>query len=380
MYFSGDTPQTPAPLKEPMDLRDAITLSFLPASVRQRFLSVLREALRSQARGQAPALEQWWRQAEPGGLVGAELLRAARAQAGHALDQARARQIEAIAYGQPAYPPALAAIPDPPPVLWVRGLARALSRPAVAVVGSRAASHYALDMAETLGAELASRGITVVSGLARGVDAAAHRGALSANVAEPVAVLGSGVDIIYPPEHADLAAAIAGRGALVAEVPPGAPPLPAHFPQRNRIISGLSLAVVVVEAPERSGALITARCALEQGRDVMAVPGNALTGRNRGGHGLLKDGAKVVEVADDIVEELGFASRRAGLPLEADAAADPVLGCMKPGESYDLDSLLHLTGQPSAAVLPRLLELELMGLVARSDGGRFRAVVRKVVT
>ena len=178
----------------------------------------------------------------------------------------------------------------------------------MAIVGSRAATDYALQVAARLGAELAARGVVVASGLARGVDSAAHRGCLDAGGAT-VAVLGSGVDRIYPAEHADLAARICESGALVSELGPGAPPLPEHFPLRNRIISGISLAVVVVEAYDKSGSLITARCALEQGRDVMAVPGSVLSGRNRGSHALLKDGAKVVESADDILEELGWAAR-----------------------------------------------------------------------
>ena len=180
-----------------------------------------------------------------------------------------------------------------------------LNRPAVAIVGSRAASAYALEVAGRLAADLARRGIVVVSGLARGVDGAAHRAALRA-VGATVAVLGSGPDVIYPREHAELAVSLCENGALLSELGPGAPPLPEHFPQRNRLISGISLGLVVVEASDKSGSLITARCALEQGRDVMAVPGSVLGGRNRGSHALLKDGAKVVETADDILEELGL--------------------------------------------------------------------------
>src|SRR5262249_41019651 len=153
---------------------------------------------------------------------------------------------------------------------------------------------YACSVAERLAADLASRRIVVVSGLARGVDAAAHEGALSVG-GPTVAVLGSGADVVYPREHAALAAAVAREGALISELEPGTPPRPMFFPQRNRIISGLARAVVVVEAGERSGSLITARFALEQGRDVLAVPGNVLSGRNRGGHRLLRDGAKIVE-------------------------------------------------------------------------------------
>src|SRR5437762_1629907 len=186
----------------------------------------------------------------------------------------------------------------------------------------------------------------VVSGLARGVDSAAHRGAL-ADAGVTVAVLGSGVDVMYPPEHGSLAKEIDKAGAVVSELVPGTPPQPWFFPLRNRIISGLSRAVVVIEAGEKSGSLITARCALEQGRDVLAVPGNVLSGRNRGAHGLWGDGAQIVESADDILEELGPwpGARPSGPPaptgvIEASKGQpDPVLACLPPGEPCDLDAI-----------------------------------------
>ncbi len=215
--------------------------------------------------------------------------------------------ITMLPWNHAAYPAALSAIIDPPPVLWIRGPVEALSRPAVAIVGSRAASAYALSVAEQLGADLAAAGLVVVSGLARGVDSAAHRGALAGG-GTTVAVLGSGVDVIYPREHEPLAQDIARDGAVISELVPGTPPQAQFFPRRNRIISGLSRAVVVIEAGEKSGSLITARCALEQGRDVLAVPGNVLSGRNRGAHALLRDGARIVESADDVLEELGMVS------------------------------------------------------------------------
>ncbi|OFW17256.1 MAG: DNA protecting protein DprA [Acidobacteria bacterium RIFCSPLOWO2_12_FULL_67_14] len=270
------------------------------------------------------------------------------------------------------FPAALLAIPDAPPALWFRGPLEALRQPAVAIVGSRAASAVALETAGRLAEDLAARGVAVVSGLARGVDSAAHRGAL--RTGRTIAVLGSGVDRIYPHEHAPLAGAIAERGLVLSEYPPGTPPLAFHFPLRNRLISGLSRAVVVVEASERSGSLITAACALEQGREVMAVPGNVLSGRNRGAHALIRDGAKIVERADDIVEELGWppegaAAPRTGAP--ARAAREPLLRVMHVGEAYDLDQLASLAGVDAARLLPRLLELELQGFVQRVGGGRF---------
>jgi DNA processing protein len=247
----------------------------------------------------------------------------------------------------------------------------------VAIVGSRAGSPYALAVAERLAGDLAARGVVVVSGLARGVDSAAHRGALAAG--RTLAVLGSGVDVIYPREHAALADEIVERGALVSELLPATPPHPRFFPWRNRIISGLSRAVVVVEAGEKSGSLITARCALEQGREVLAVPGGILSGRNKGGHALLRDGARIVESADDILDELGeslnpdrgVVTSEAGSTRRGNRPADPVLDCLEPGESTDLDTISARSGLPVPRLLPRLFELEMAGVVRRAGGGRF---------
>ena len=273
------------------------------------------------------------------------------------------------------FPTALLAIPDCPSELWYMGRLGALDSPAVAIVGSRAASSVALEMATRLAGDLADRGVTIVSGLARGVDSAAHKGALSHG--RTVAVLGSGLDVVYPPEHADLARAIAVEGLVVSEYPPGTAPHQGQFPMRNRIISGLSRAVVVIEAHERSGSLITARCALQQGREVMAVPGNPLSGRSRGAHALIRDGAKIVECADDILEELGLvpvsdeglATRTSG--LIPTSCGDSILSGMDPGQAYDLDALSGHSGLDGARLLPRLLDLELRGLVRRIGGGRF---------
>lgn len=289
--------------------------------------------------------------------------------------------IFAIPRGDVQYPTALAAIHDPPDTLWIRGQADALRSMCVAIVGSRAASAHGLEVARRLGADLARRNIMVVSGLARGVDSAAHRGALEAGGAT-VAVFGCGVDVVYPGEHRQLAQDICARGALVSEFPPRTPPLKGHFPQRNRIISGLSLAVVIVEAAERSGSLITARFALDQGRAVLAVPGNVLGGRNYGSHALLRDGAKLVECADDILEELPYWAGRpeAGSPeppgakesrRRHSASQDPVLRSMDQGETYALDEIAERSGVDRIKLLPRLIELELAGLLRRVEGGRF---------
>ena len=303
-----------------------------------------------------------------------------RARADDAIDRAARGPLRPLAWTEPAYPAALAAIVDPPWLLWLRGSPDALDRPAVAIVGSRAGSPYALAVAERLAEDLAARGVAVVSGLARGVDSAAHRGALASPGGVTIGVLGSGADVIYPPEHDGLVGEIeASGGAILSELAPGTPPLPWCFPLRNRIISGLSRAVVVIEAGERSGSLITARTALEQGRDVLAVPGNVLSGRNRGAHALLRDGAKIVESADDIWEELGLpgpAARAAGTEIgsgtvQGGEGTDPVLACLPPGETCDLDLICERSGLSAARLLPRLFELELDGRVRRAGGGRF---------
>jgi DNA processing protein len=366
--------QSPAVEHQP-DLIDFAALSMLPAACRL----TTSEALRS---GEPPgqifarlAAQHW--PTEPGAR--AEL----RAKARAAVDRSTAAALTPIAWSDPQYPAALAAIIDPPPVLWTRGDLAAFDAMLVAIVGSRAASPYALSVATSLATDLAARGLVVVSGLARGVDSAAHRGALDGD-GRTIAVLGSGADIVYPSEHAPLANAIAERGLVVSELVPGTPPMAHFFPLRNRIISGLSRAVVVIEASHKSGSLITARCALEQGRDVLAVPGSILSGRNRGAHALLRDGAKIVESADDILEELGMrtnpsaeAIARAGGGVSSSASfsgerpRDPILACLEPGEPSDLDEIAERSGLAPARLLPRLLELELSGAVARVGGGRF---------
>jgi DNA processing protein len=299
----------------------------------------------------------------------------ARARASDALAAAHGAGIEPLPWNDPRFPALLSCIPDPPPLLWARGNPDCLGRPTVAIVGSRAATPYAIDVAYRLGQELSNLGLVVASGLARGVDSSAHRGCLSGR--EPtVAVLGSGVNRIYPSQHEPLAAEIACKGLIVSELWPGARPLPEHFPLRNRIISGISLAVVVVEASEKSGSLITARCALEQGRDVMAVPGNVLSGRNRGSHGLLKDGAKVVESAVDILEGLGWPA--SDVPRAQPSKLlqkDSLLERMEAGEVYRLEELMESTGVTGTRLLARLTELELSGLVTRTGSGFSRRLL-----
>jgi DNA processing protein len=274
----------------------------------------------------------------------------------------------------PDYPALLARIAHPPACLWLRGDPRAPAGPCVAIVGSRAASPYGLQVAERLAADLARAGVTVVSGLARGVDSAAHRGALTTG--RTVAILGSGVDVIYPAEHDALADRILRHGgAILSELPPGSPPRRGHFPRRNRLISGLSLAVVVIEASARSGSLQTARFALEQGRDVLAVPGSIVGERFRGSHALLRDGAKLVESASDILEELRLPdSAAAGGPIDGENNAGPpggLLATMTPGTSYEMQELVVTTGLPAADVLRLMLRFEADGRLVRAPGPRY---------
>jgi DNA processing protein len=361
-----------------MDPFVAVALSMLPAS-RSRVASTFKE-LRLQSdpgsdSGADDVLEAVLAVCELPEDERRRAIEVARSRADAALAAARTAGMEPLPWDDPRYPALLSCIPDPPPLLWVRGDADTLARPTVAIVGSRAATPYALDVAYRLGQELSDRGVAVASGLARGVDSAAHRGCLG-GVAPTVAVLGSGLDRIYPSEHQTLAREISDKGLLVSELGPGAAPLQEHFPLRNRIISGISLAVVVVEASEKSGSLITARCALEQGRDVLAVPGSVLSGRNRGSHSLLKDGAKVVESAVDILEGLGWPMPDTPLALPSKLLiSDNLLARMEIGEVYRLDELMELTGVTGTKLLTRLMELELAGLVTQSGSGFSRRLV-----
>lgn len=284
-----------------------------------------------------------------------------------------------VAFGERGYPGALRHVFDPPARIHVRGrLAREaelLGAPAIAIVGARDATAYGLAVARDLACGLAEAGIVVVSGLALGIDGAAHRGALDAG-GVTIAVAGCGTDVIYPRQHAALHAAILERGAVVSEHPPGTAPLKGHFPRRNRIISGLSLGVVVVEATLLSGSLSTARHAVEQGREVMAVPGPVGALRSRGPHALLKRGARLVETVDDILAELphGIVTPAAGparprsLPRELASVLEGIVS-----GAGTVDALVVRLGGKVPEILEKLLALELRGLVVRGPGGRYAA-------
>jgi len=299
------------------------------------------------------------------------------------LELCRRHNIEVLSDGDDDYPRALREIEDPPGILFTRGTFAPQDALAIAIVGSRHGTHYGLVQAERLAASLARAGLTIVSGLARGIDAAAHRGALDAG-GRTVAVLGSGLLNIYPPEHAALADEVAAHGVLLSEAPPRSAPLSGTFPQRNRIISGISLGVVVVEASTTSGALITARHAMEQGRDVFAVPGRVDSRTSHGCHRLIRDGAKLVETADDVLEELG--------PLVAAATKADGHAIHHPAELLlneleqqviaqigsdpcTIDEVIRTSGLGAAQVLSTLSALEMRRLIRRLGGNRVVRVV-----
>jgi DNA processing protein len=282
-------------------------------------------------------------------------------------------------HDSPDYPALLAQSEGAPPILTVRGDLSLAARPCVAVVGARNASAAAVKIARDFSAALAEAGMTVVSGLARGIDGAAHRGALAGGGAT-VGVIASGIDVAYPPEHADLQEEVAAQGLLLAEQPPGTEPLARHFPSRNRIIAGLAAGTLVVEAAPKSGSLITARLAGEMGREVMAVPGSPLDARAHGCNQLIRDGAVLVQSADDVIELLsGFTGSprstfREAAPAawtaldEADEPAD--IAALLTLAPVAVDELVRQSGAGTAAVQLALLELEIAGRLVRHAGGR----------
>jgi DNA processing protein len=293
----------------------------------------------------------------------------ARRQAEGVAEQARRLGQTLVALGSAEYPASLAAIYDPPPVLFVRGTMRGGPR-RVAIVGARGATPSGRSNARDLACGLARRGIEVVSGLARGVDGSAHEGALLGG-GSTLAVLGSSVDIIYPGEHKDLAARIeGGHGGVISELPPGTPPLPSQFPSRNRIIVGLSEAVIVVEAGSRSGASITARLALDEGRDVLAVPGRPGDPLAFGPNALIRDGAVLIRGLEDVLEHLKVepAPQRS-----LSSPPDKILQELQKSAAKSVDQLVVDTGLAPQELMARLSELELDGRIERLPGTLFRS-------
>ncbi|PLW84395.1 DNA-protecting protein DprA [Kineobactrum sediminis] len=329
-----------------------------------------------------------WDKLNPGAAVLADLELARRCgkhpralrDVDHQLDSLLAVDGWVLALGEPGYPAALAAIPDPPPLLYVRGAAEILQRPQLAVVGSRKASPAGLRSAGSLAAAASRAGLVITSGLALGIDGAAHRGALEADGAS-VAVMATGVDEIYPRRHRTLALELLERGCLVSEFAPATPALPGHFPARNRIISGLSLGVLVVEAALPSGSLITAGTALEQGREVFALPWFPDHSGGRGCLRLIRDGAVMVETIDDILPELGAAFQLQHELFPVTASLPAVIG-LEPAarqvlaqvgfDVVTIQELVQAGDRSVAEILAVLSALEVNGLVSRRGGGYVR--------
>jgi DNA processing protein len=287
------------------------------------------------------------------------------------LAEIRSRGWRWIVPGDEGYPELLQATADPPLGLFVRG--RLIDTPAVAIVGSRRATPYGLQAARLLAESCASAGAVVVSGMARGVDRVAHEGAVASG-GTTWAVWGAGPDRVYPAEHGALADRIVDSGgALLTEYPPGTPPRRHHFPERNRIVAGLVRSVVVVEAAARSGALVTARLALDEGREVMAVPGSILSDLSVGPNALLRLGARPVVTPRDVLETLGLEAD--GVARPAGVEQDDVLAAVTPGDAVDVDALVERTGRPAHELTARLLELEIAGHVVRQVDGRYRRTV-----
>lgn len=280
------------------------------------------------------------------------------------------------------YPVRLREIAGAPIALFYRGDPELLAVPQLAIVGSRNATPQGLEIAEAFAAELARRGLVITSGLALGIDGAAHRGALSAG-GHTIAVCGTGLDLIYPARHRALGTEIAEKGLMVSEFPPGTPSRPANFPQRNRIISGLSLGVLVVEAARESGSLITARLAAEQGRDVFAIPGSIHNVMSRGCHQLIRQGAKLVESVDDILEEIGphvaswlQATQAPPAPVEEAPSRHADLLAVLGDRPLSVDDLVGKLRRPAQAIAEAITELELEGRVRAMAGGRVMRVTR----
>ena len=276
-----------------------------------------------------------------------------------------------VTLADPEYPQALLEIPDPPTLLYVRGRLDLLNRPSLAIVGSRNPTPQGLHNAERFAAALADAGLLIISGLALGIDAAAHRGALNAS-GETVALIGTGIDRIYPARNHELALEIGDHGCIISEFPIGTPVTGANFPRRNRLISGMACGVLVVEAATESGSLITARLAGEQGREVLAIPGSIHSPQSRGCHQLIKQGAKLVESAQDVLEELRLSVPLKAVPPSSDNSAPNQLLAMMGFDPCGIDELAARTGLTADALSVMLLHLELDGRIASLPGNLYQ--------
>ena len=305
------------------------------------------------------------------------------------LAQAQAAGCRLLTWDEPEYPARLREIYDPPPLLYVAGDVSLLSRHLIAIVGARRPSPYGNQMAERIGRDLAARGIVVVSGLARGIDASAHRGALSAVAGTTIGVLGCGIDVVYPKENRKIFEEIRQHGLLITEFPMGTFPAPQNFPIRNRIIAGMALGVVVVEGAQYSGSLITARLAMEFGREVYGVPGNATQASSFGPNQLIKQGAKLVTGWEDVVEELPTPVRAELTPVESVSQTErttlveeslgpserPIYKLLSTDQSCHVDQLVETSGLSSSEVLAALFDLEMKGVVRQLPGKQFLKVL-----
>lgn len=286
------------------------------------------------------------------------------------IEKAKELGIRVLSYLDDGYPDNLKGLPSSPPVLFIRGEIKKEDKLGIAIIGTRRATFYGKEVAEKFASELAQEGITIISGLARGVDTAAHRGALKKG--RTIAVLGCGIDVYYPPENRRLQDAIAEKGAIISEFNMGTPPLAMNFPKRNRIISGLSLGVLAVEAGQSSGVMNTVNWALDQDKEVFSVPGGVLSRASEGTNRLIKEGAKPVTSADDILIDLGIDRKRQKKALSVQLSKDEeiVLSLLSDKPIY-VDELTEFLGKPVSEVLTRLLNLEMKGLVRQLPGKQY---------
>jgi DNA processing protein len=310
-------------------------------------------------------------------------------QAARELAQVEAARCRLLTWDEPEYPARLREIYDPPPLLYVRGKVELLNRHVISMVGSRRPTPYGNQMAEKLARDLAERGLVIASGLARGIDACSHRGVLNSLTGATIGVLGCGIDVIYPKENKKIFEEIEQRGAIISEFPMGTFPAPQNFPIRNRIIAGMALGVIVVEGAQYSGSLITARLAMEFGREVYGVPGNATQPLSFGPNQLIKQGAKLVTGWEDVVEELPTPVRAELMPVESTSAEDraklvaetlapdekPLYELLSVDESRHIDELVELSGLSSSEVLAALFDLEMKGVIRQLPGKQFLKVL-----
>ncbi|MFC3532562.1 DNA-processing protein DprA [Vogesella facilis] len=354
-------------------LRAWATLAFSPGVGPQRFLQLIQRFGSAEAALAArPAQLEGILEREVAEQLGGEL---AQQSAAAALAWGAAEGCHLLTLQDDDYPCQLAEAGAAPPLLFARGRRELLAAPMLAIVGSRNSTPQGDDNARSFARNLAANGYSIVSGLADGIDAAAHEGALS-QAASTVAVIGTGIDRVYPARNRELAHRIAEQGLILSEFPLGAPPAAQNFPRRNRIIAGLARGCLVVEATLQSGSLITARLALEAGREVMAIPGSIHNPQARGCHRLLKDGARLVETVDDVLDEVGRLPLRSApvsaSPPAADDAAPPPLLLAMGFDPVDADTLAARLGLTPGEVYAMLLELEIQGHVDSMHGGRYQ--------